>query len=232
MWRFFKRLFGIVDAKAHKALDAIEDPIEKLEAKVRELENGHKTAVNGLAKAKAVEVKYRKKAVEFEERADKYRENADKLKSRYDAAKKADQAQLKEDIILMLNKEENMREEAKAEIVKADNQETVVSNLETKIKNVTNLIKTTKGNITNLKAQRDAAEVNKNISKELSSVNFDGVAAQIEGIEQAILEDNAEAEAWDHIDTALEDDEARIEKMLKESSSTEDSKLFDDFMSK
>jgi phage shock protein A len=95
---------------------------------------------------------------------------------------------------------------------------------------MTALIKQTKANITNMEARAEAAKVNKEISKELSDVNFDGVSAQIEEIEKKINEDNAEAEAWDHIDKALEDDEERINKMLSEPTGKENSQLFDDFM--
>lgn len=229
---WWSRFWGIFNAKAHKSLDKLEDGarIDILRQKVRDLEGGHAKSVNGLAKVKALQFKFEKDAKSFEEKAADYRDKAGKLKARYETASKKDQTQLKSDIILMLNKAENMDKEAETKRQQAEAQGKVVENLENKIKEMTKLIKQTKANITNMEARAEAAKVNKEISKELSDVNFDGVSAQIEEIEKKINEDNAEAEAWDHIDTALEDDEERIEKMLNESSPTEDSELFENFM--
>lgn len=230
---WWSRFWGIFNAKAHKSLDKLEDGarIDILRNKVRELEGGHAKSVNGLAKVKALQFKFEKDAKAFDDKAADYTDKAGKLKERFESAtKKADKDQLKSDIILMLNKAENMKSEADTKREQAVAQGKIVENLEKKIKEMTNLIKQTKANITNMEARAEAAKVNKEISKELSDVNFDGVSSQIEEIEKKINEDNAEAEAWDHIDTALEDDEDRIEKMLSESSPTEDSKLFDDFM--
>jgi phage shock protein A len=231
---FWSRFWGIFNAKAHKSLDKLEDGarIDILRQKVRDLEAGHEKSINGLAKVKALQFKFEKDAKSFHDKAADYRDKANKLKERFDGANKKDQTQLKSDIILMLNKAENMDKEAANKELQAKNQGKIVDNLEEKIKSMTTLIKETRNNITNMEARAEAAKVNKEISKELSDVNFDGVSSQIEEIEKKINEDNSEAEAWDHIDTAMEDDEERIEKMLNESSPTEDSKLFDDFMSK
>jgi phage shock protein A len=230
---WWSRFWGIFNAKAHKSLDNLEDGsrIDILRQKVRELQTGHEKSVNGLAKVKALEVKYLADAKSFEDKANEFMDKATKLKARYEAEKdKEVKEQYKSDITLMLTKAESMKQEAIAKRASATTQANIVSNLETKIKEMTSLIKQTKANITNMEARAEAARVNKEISKELSDVNFDGVSAQIEEIEKKITEDNAEAEAWDHIDTALQDDEERINKMLSEPTGKENSALFDDFM--
>lgn len=230
---WWSRFWSIFNAKAHKSLDKLEDGarIDILRQKVRDLEAGHEKSINGLAKVKALQFKFEKDAKAFRDKAEDFQDKATRLKARFDDTPKKEQAQLKSDIILMLNKKENMSQEAVNKELQAKKQGEIVENLENKIKEMTTLIKDTRANITNMEARSEAAKVNKEISKELSDVNFDGVSYQIEEIEKKINEDNSEAEAWDHIDSALEDDESRIEKMLNESSKTEDSKLFDDFMS-
>lgn len=230
---WWSRFWGIFNAKAHKSLDKLEDGsrIDILRQKVRELQTGHEKSVNGLAKVKALEVKYLSDAKSFDDKSNEFMDKATKLKARYEAEKdKAAKEQLKADITLMLTKAESMKQEAESKREAASNQAKIVSNLEVKIKEMTALIKQTKANITNMEARAEAARVNKEISKELSDVNFDGVSAQIEEIEKKINEDNAEAEAWDHIDTALQDDEERINKMLSEPTGKENSDLFDNFM--
>ena len=88
-------------------------------------------------------------------------------------------------------------------------------------------------NISNVRFSQVAlSRLKAQLQRELSNVNVDGVSGQIEAIQAQITEDNAEAEAWVKLDENLEDDDAKIEKLLNESSPTEDSKLLDDFMSK
>ena len=223
------RFVDFLRGKAHKAMDSIENSIEILELKIRDLEQDYTKAVEGLAKVKALEIKYRNKANELKTSAAGYRQRALNIKSKIESGD-WDETDGKADIIVMLNKEEQLTVEFNGMNTQADNQQSITENLAKKIKDMDKLIKTSKGQVTNLKAQKEASEVNKSVSKELSSVNFDGVASHVEEIEKQINQNNAEASAWEDLDTRLEDDEKRIERKLNESSPTSDSKLLDDFM--
>lgn len=223
------RLFSIFKAKANKAIDAIEDKIELLEQKVRELEQSHKDSMNSLAKVKALEIKMRGDAEKFRTEAQTYLDKATQLKAKLKAGD-IEEEEGKTYILSMLNKHENMLNEAKAKEEQGVRQAEICKNLEKKIKDLTNLISTTKNNITNIKAQSEAAKVNKEVSKELSNVNVDGVSGQIEAIQKQIVQDNAEAEAWVKLDENLEGDDAKIDKILNNPSPTENSKLLSDFM--
>jgi hypothetical protein len=86
--------------------------------------------------------------------------------------------------------------------------------------------------ITNLEAQRDAARVNKTISKEMSNLNFDGVTAQMDELKKDIAKDNAKAEAWQNVGTDMQSDEDRINKILNQPSKTVDDNMLNDFLSK
>jgi phage shock protein A len=233
MWKLIKRLFGIGIAKANKAVDAIEDKTELLEQKLRELKSGYETNVNGVAKVKALEIKLKTDAKSFENKAEDILEKAKKLKAKvqneeYDGD--AGEAELENYILTMLNKYENLKNEATAKEGERAKQEQICKNLETKVKSLKQLISDTENNIVNIKAQSEAAKINKEVSKELSGVNVDGVSGQIEEIQRKINEDNAEAEAWVELDEGLEDDEAKIEKLLNASLPTADDKLLKDFM--
>jgi len=224
-----RRIWDFIVGKGHKAMDAVEDNIEILENKVRTLEGNYAKSIEGLAKVSALGINYKSKAKELNDSADGYRQKATQIKEKIDSGEwtKEDAAP---DIIIMLNKEEQMRTEAKAMEAQAATQQTITDNLSKKIKEMDKLIKTSRGQITNLKAQKEASEVNKSVSKELSSVNVDGVSSHIEEIENQISQNNAEAAAWEDIDTRFEDDEKRIERKLNESSSTSDDKLLADFL--
>lgn len=228
---FWQRLFNIGRAKANKALDSIEEPIEQLTLKVRDLKEGYAKSVQGLAQVKALEIKYRKSANECLVKAADYLDKAKQIKARIDSGEWIEEEH-KSSIILMLNKKENMENESKQKIKAAEDQLVVVTNLENKIKEMQKLITSTENQIVNLSAQAEAARVNKNVSKELSSVNVDSAKAQIAEIERRIESDNAEAAAWTDISDKLEDEEVKIEKLLNEPSPTSDNDLYSSFMKK
>jgi phage shock protein A len=228
----FSRIANIFKSNAHKALDKIEDPILLLEQKVRDLKDSHEKSVTGLAKVTAVEIKLKKESEDLNAQVKTYHDKAVELKPRYEAAKGKEKEQLKSDITLLLNKVENLKQAAAEKKSAATAQGKIVTNLKKKVKDFTNLIKDTEANLVNLKAKKESAEVNKEISKEMSDVNFDGLASQVAELENKINSDNAEAEAWGDIDDALESDEDRLKSLLNEPSKTEDSKLFNDFLGK
>lgn len=229
-WNRFRVMFN---AKAHKALDNAETvgmKIDMVKQKTRELETSYKKAVEGLSKIKALEIKYKNSTQKAENSAKSYQDKAKKLKTRFDSAGENDKEQLKSDIILMLNKQETMSVEANSQRELAVNQKGKVDAMTIKIKSLSDLITSTKSNTINMEAQAQAAKVNKEVSSELSSMNFDGVTSQLSALQSDIDADNAEGEAWSEIGSDLEGDEKRIEKMLAESSPTEDSDLFTTFM--
>jgi len=227
---WLKRLFGIGAAKAHKALDAIEDPIEMLELKVRELKGSFAKSMEGLAKVKALEVKYRHSAKALKVKADDYLSKANQIKARVDSGEWTLEDQ-KSNIVLMLNKKENMELEYSNTLKNAEAQKGKVDMLQKKIKDLQKLISGTESQIVNLKAETEAAKVNKSVSKELSSVNVDSAQAQIDEIQARINNDNAEAEAWTDIEDNMEDEEKKIERLLSESSPSSDDDLLASFMS-
>lgn len=224
------RIKNIFTSNANKALDKIEDPILLLEQKVRELKDSQAKATNGLAKVKAEEIKLRKDAEKYKAESSNYAEMADKLKERFATTSEDEKEQAKADIITILNKVENMNDLAEEKENAANQQGKLVASLESKIKEMTKTIKETEANISNMKARKETAAVSKEVSKELSDANFDGIDALKEKIETQITADEAEANAWDKMDSSLESDEERIKRSLEQSSKTEDSKLFDDFM--
>jgi len=230
---FWSRFWNIFRAKSHKALDKIEDPIEALELKTRDLSGTLTSAVEGLAKVKAVEIKHKKRGEKFRAKADEHMKTAKKLRTglQNGGFEGRTEEETKADIIIMLNNVENMNAEAESAERMQGEQAIVVKNLEVKIKKTKTLLEETKRKTSNLKAMHEAAAVNKEVSKELSGANLDGVKAQIDEIENRIRENNAEAEAWESIDESFQDDEDRINEMLNQSSVTEDSTLLADFLS-
>lgn len=229
---FWSRFWNIFRAKSHKALDAIEDPIEAYELKIRDLKGLQESAVNGLAKMKAVEIKHTKRAEKFRLQAEEAMKTAKRLKTALNNGgfEGRTEEQTKQDIIIMLNNHENFIAEAEMAEKMATEQAGEVKKLEAKVKTNKKTIEEAERKLYNLKAMHDASKINKEVSKELSGANFDGIGSHLQEIENRITENNAEAEAWDSIDESFQSDEERIAEMLNQSSVTADSELLEKFL--
>jgi len=225
------RITMLFKTKAHGLMDAIEDKVEILKQKLRELKESYAKAIEGLAEIKALEIRQRKDAESFNSKADDYLDKATKLKNRL-TGNSEDDEKIKSDILIMLQKQSSMKEEANIALNNANAQKIVVDSLAEKVKDMKKLIDDTTVQITNLEAQRDAARVNKTISKEMSNLNFDGVTSQMDELKKDIAKDNAKAEAWQNVGTDMQSDEDRINKILNQPSKTVDDNMLNDFLSK
>ena len=227
----FMRFINFLLGKAHSAMDQIEDSISLLEDKISELQTGYVKAIEGLSRVSALEIKFKGKAKSLKDSADAYRKKAEQLKAKMES-EEITEAEGRKHIIVMLNKEEQLLTESKNMKAQATAQGQVTKQLEDKIKKMKKLIDDSNNQVSILKVQKETAEVNKSVSKELSSVNLDGISAHIEGLEDEINSNNAEAEAWSNMDDTLATDEERIDKILNEPSKTEDSVLLNNFLKK
>ena len=170
----FKRLFRIGASEASSALDKVENPIKLLKLKTSELEGVLSTSTEGLAKVTAIKIKYLADIEELKDKATDYITKAKKLKSLMKDGS-IDEEAAKSDITLLLNKHENTLVEVEALQKQADSQSKIVDNLKNKVVELKNLIQNTGKEIILLETQQKAAKANKSISKEMSSVNLDGI---------------------------------------------------------
>lgn len=223
--RIWNYLFG----KAHSVMDAIEDKIDIMEEKIVSLKQAYAIASEGLVKVSALEIKYRGKAKKSEIDAAAYHTKADQLATKMSSGEIPEE-DAKKHIVTMLNKEEQMKKDAVMMTNQADNQKKITDDLALKIKSMKELITKSENQISTLRVQKETAEVNKNVSKELSSVNMDGITSHIEDVENEIESNNAEATAWMGLDESLESDEERINKLLDSPSATDDSVLLENFL--
>jgi phage shock protein A len=226
-----KRIWDLIRGKSHKALDAIENPIEQAELTIRDLEAAHGKSITALAKSKSIVYKLKEEAKKAEENAKAYLTKATKLKAKLADDMENDAAELlKKDIILMLNRHENFKKDAEAKMAQAKIQGDKTDKMAANIKKLQTTITTTKADISSKKANLEMSQQNKAINKELSNLNVDGIQSKLEGIQSRIDDNNNEAEAWVGIEEDLESDEARIERMLNENSETDDNALLNNFL--
>jgi phage shock protein A len=223
------RIFRFGKSEANSVLDKFENPIKLLKLKITEMEDAQGKSVTGLAKVKTIEIGQRTEAAKLKEKADTHLSNATKLKKMM-KSETIDAEQAKKDILLLLNNHENFMNESKAMEAQADKQKAIVENLEQKVVKFKTLIKDTKNKIVTLEAQREAAKANKEISKELSTLNVDGVENELAELERRITSDNNEASAWESLDESTKTDEERINALLEQDSATDDNVLLKDFL--
>lgn len=226
-----KRIWDFLRGKAHKAMDSVENPIEQAELTIRDLEAAHSKSINALAQSKSIVFKLKEESKRAAETAEGYLSKATQLKAKLASSPdEATTAQLKSDILLMLNRHENFNKEATSKAMQAENQEAKTSKMAADIKKLQDTISTTKIDIKNKKVNLELAQQNKAINKELSALNVDGIQNRLADIQTRIDDNNNEAEAWASIESELESDEARINKMLNETSDTDDNELLSKFL--
>lgn len=224
-----KRIFGIGKSKANAMLDKIEDPIELLNQKVVDLKEMLSKSMEGLARIKAVQIGLESEATKLKSQAQSFRDKAVKLKKMMDSGV-IGKSTAKIDITTMLNKHENLLNEANKKDEAAKKQSLIVQDLQSKIIKLKDTIKSTEEKVQTSKGEMIASKANKEITKELSSLNLDGVNSELEELSKKINSNNAEASAWQSLEDSTMSDEDRINKLLSESSTTDDDKLFSDFI--
>lgn len=229
MGNFFKRLFRIGESEANAALDKVQDPVKLLKLKIEDLKGVLSKSTEGLAKVTATKIKMLSDVETLKTKGDTYIDKAKKLKAMMESGT-IDAEAAKSDIVLLLNKHENTKDEIASMQKQADAQSVVVDNLKTKIVDLKNLIESTKGKITLLETQQQAAKANKTISKEMSSLNLDGIKGEMEALENSIASDNAEAASWDELSDSTQSDMDRIDAAISKSSTTSDDVLLDSFL--
>jgi phage shock protein A len=224
-----KRIWDFLRGKAHTAMDKVENKVESAELSIRDLEAAHQKSIEALASSRTICIKLKSEAKKATESAESYLSKALKLKARLGGD---DDEQVKKDIVTMLNRQENFKKEAEEKTKKAEIQDAKTDKMADSIKKLQTTIGDAKTNIANQKVDMELAAQNKNISKELSDLNVDGITGKLAAIQTQIDNDTNEAEAWGGIDEDLESDEARIDRMLNESSATDDNELLNSFLTK
>lgn len=229
MANLLQRLFRIGKSEASAALDKIEDPVKLLKLKTEELGGTLANANEGLAKVTAIKIKLLSDVEKVKQQGASYVEKATKLKELMKSGAISEE-EAKSDIVLLLNKNENALTEAANLQKQADAQSKIVDNLKNKVLELKNLIETTKNKIVLLETQQKAAKANKTISKEMSSVNLDGIKSEMAALEESISLDNAEAASWDELSDSTQTDMDRIDAAIAKNSPTSNDVLLNDFL--
>lgn len=202
MWkRFFQRLNNIFKAKAHDALDQVEDPVQMMKLAVAEMEQSIHKSTEALAKAMGNQKNLVKQA-------EQYKLEAESWLSKATTAIKTGQDDLGKKALEKKALAEKQYEQYKA---LAENSTVTVEQLKTQLERMKAKLAEAKAKESILSAKMSSAKAQKEIAEQLGGLNYTPLA-EFNKYEKKILEVESQSEAM----TELVSNEGKLEKEFEE----------------
>lgn len=211
---FLKRLKNVVEAKANKALDKHEDPIEMLELSIKKKEelltNAKKQCANFIATVD--NIRYEKK--ELQEKIDKYEEATKSAILKEDVEKAQTFVKQKLELQDKLNQNETRIKE----------QDDKISSIKMKIEELEIEVSKMKSKKQELATRLDVAEINNEINETLAGLNNDS-GINLDDLEKQVSQKENYGKALEELKPKNEDE--LLDEYIK-NSPTVDSKVADE----
>jgi phage shock protein A len=202
MWkRFFQRLNNIFKAKAHDALDQVEDPVQMMKLAVAEMEQSIHKSTEALAKAMGNQKNLVKQA-------EQYKLETESWLSKATTAIKTGQDDLGKKALEKKALAEKQYEQYKA---LAENSNVTVEQLKTQLDRMKAKLAEAKAKESILSAKMSSAKAQKEIAEQLGGMNYTPLA-EFSKYEKKILEVESQSEAM----TELISNEGKLEKEFEE----------------
>jgi phage shock protein A len=202
MWkRFFQRLNNIFKAKAHDALDQVEDPVQMMKLAVAEMEQSIHKSTEALAKAMGNQKNLVKQA-------EQYKLETESWLNKATTAIKTGQDDLGKKALEKKALAEKQYEQYKA---LAENSNVTVEQLKTQLERMKAKLAEAKAKESILSAKMSSAKAQKEIAEQLGGLNYTPLA-EFSKYEKKILEVESQSEAL----TELVSNEGKLEKEFEE----------------
>ncbi|MDF2432923.1 MAG: phage shock protein [Mucilaginibacter sp.] len=215
----FDRLFRISKAEANAAVDKLEDPAKMADQILRELRSNYQQAIQGEAEIKALALQHRASELKYRNTADEWEKKANELLDRVET-KQLDEAKGND----LANKAAQAYQAALSEADQfakmAEKEETALSVMDLKIKQIKDQISETESRAQLINSRAKTAEVSEKINKTLSSVDTDGLMATLNRMDEKASAQEFRAAAYAQIDDATMSTEQEINKALGQGSSS------------
>ena len=206
---FFDRFKNVVSAKANKALDKCEDPIELLELSINKkeelLQDAKKQCANFIASVDVV----RKENNDLIERKNKYEEATKAALAKEDMQRAQSFVKQKLDIEQKISQTNARIKEQEVKIQSIKNK---ISDLEIEVSNM-------KSKKEELEARLDVADITSDINETLAGLN-DDYGVNLDEIEKQVEKKESYSDALEQMKPVSEDD--MLDEYLKDSPSTND----------
>lgn len=224
MGNLFKRIFKIGEAKANKAVDNLENPVEQWEQAIRDMTKGLDTAKTNQIKLKTVIVTLRTNEEKLREKEKLNKTKANRLLDKVDAGE-LDPTRGEELTIEALNLSENAGKEA--DVIKAQrlNHEKSLDKIVKDMREYKNEIKKAKNELVSIEAREAAADASIEINKNMGDMGgADSAKAMMDKMRAKVEKKEAEATALDELDD-VQDVESEIDSILAGDSPTANNDL-------
>lgn len=211
---FFKRLKNVVNAKANKALEKHEDPIELLELSIDKkeklIQDAKKQCANFIASVDNIRLEKK----ELEEKMNKYEEAAKVAISKEDTEKAQE----------FIKQKLEIQEKVSNTDLRIKEQDEKIKNIKTKIQELEIEISKMKSKKQELSTRIDVAEINNEINETLAGLN-DDYGINLNELEKKVVQKESYGKALEDLKPKNEDE--LLDEYLKSSPSV-DSKVNDE----
>ncbi|OHX66250.1 phage shock protein A [Flammeovirga pacifica] len=209
MFKWLKRLFGIVESETHSVLDKLENPIKQTEQGIRDLKADLSKSMQGLAEVKALNIRERKEhqtnvrsAKEFEQKAMMLLERANHGQiNPQEADRLATQA---------LERKQQLEQRAGANATNLKNYEGMLTKMESNVQQLKSQISKWENELKTLKARATVSDASAKLNKQLSNVDSSTTIARLEKMREKVEEKEALADSYADIaslsNTTVEDE--------------------------
>ncbi|ANQ49341.1 PspA/IM30 family protein [Flammeovirga yaeyamensis] len=214
MFKWLKRLFGIVESETHSVLDKLENPIKQTEQGIRDLKADLSKSMQGLAEVKALNIREKKEyqsnignAKDFEKKAMMLLERANRGHiDPNEADRLATQA---------LERKQQYEQRATANKTNLDNYGGMLTKMESNVHQLKSQISKWETELKTLKARATVSDASAKLNKQLSNVDSSNTIARLQKMKEKVEEKEALADSYadiasltnktveDEIDSAL-----------------------------
>lgn len=209
----FDRLFRIGAAEANSAVDKLEDPAKMADQILRELRANYQQAIQGEAEIKALALQHRASELQYRNSAADWEKKTNELLDRVDS-KQLDEAKGNKLAAKAADAHQDAVNEADQFAKMAEKEESAVSVMDLKIKQIKDQISTTENQAQLIKSRAKTAEVSEKINKTLSNVDTDGLKATLQRMDEKASAQEFRAAAYAQIEDSTLSTEQEINKAL------------------
>ena len=209
----FDRLFRIGKAEANAAVDKLEDPAKMADQILRELRSNYQQAIQGEAEIKALALQHRASELQYRNSAHDWERKANDLLDRVET-KQLDEAKGNELAAKAAEAFQAATNEADQFAKMAEKEESAVSVMDLKIKQIKDQIAQTESQAQLIQSRAKTAEVSERINKTLSNVDTDGLMATLHRMDEKASAQEFRAAAYAQIEDSTMSTEQEINKAL------------------
>jgi phage shock protein A len=210
----FKRIFKMVQAESHAAIDQFEDPIRMTEQGIRDLKKDLQSAMVSLAEVKGIAIRTQRDADGKKKLAADYERKAMMLLQKMQNGE-LEPAEAERLATEALNQKEAVSSEAVRMAQEAERHQQMASQLQANVNKIKSSISTYENDLVTLKARAKTAAATKKINQQIAQVDSSSTITMLEKMKAKVEEDESLAVAYGEVASADRSVDDEITAALK-----------------